>query len=295
MTQLRQKMLEELQRRNYSPKTIHNYVNTVKDFSRYFKKSPDKLGPDELRVYQVYLLKERKLAAATVVGRVAALRFFFIRVLKKRGFSEYLPYPKRRWRLPEILSKEEVARLINAAGNLMQRAMLMILYGTGMRRAEVTHLKVSHIDSARMMIHVECGKGGRSRDIPLSPTLLETLREYWRLKKPQDYLFPGRDSKDQPISDKSIWYACKEAVRYAGITKHVTPHTLRHSFATHLLEDGTDLRKIQLLLGHGDLKTTARYLHLSESHLRAVVNPLDSLKIQSVHETNREYHRRKSL
>jgi integrase/recombinase XerD len=295
VTQLRKKMLEELQRRNYSPKTIRNYINTVKDFSRHFKKSPDKLGPDELRIYQVYLLKERKLAAATVVGRVAALRFFFIRVLRKRGFSEYLPYPKRRWHLPEILSKEEVARLINAAGNLMQRAILMILYGTGMRRAEVAHLKVSHIDSARMMIHVECGKGGRSRDIPLSPTLLETLREYWRLKKPQDYLFPGRDNKDQPISDKSIWYACKEAVRYAGITKHVTPHTLRHSFATHLLEDGTDLRKIQLLLGHGDLKTTARYLHLSESHLRAVVNPLDSLKIQGVHETNREYHRRKKL
>jgi integrase/recombinase XerD len=288
-------MLEELQRRNYSPKTIRNYINTVKDFSRHFKKSPDRLGPDELRIYQVYLLQERKLAAATVVGRVAALRFFFIRVLRKRGFSEYLPYPKRRWHLPEILSKEEVARLINAAGNLMQRAILMILYGTGMRRAEVAHLKVSHIDSARMMIHVECGKGGRSRDIPLSPTLLETLREYWRLKKPQDYLFPGRDNKDQPISDKSIWYACKEAVRYAGITKHVTPHTLRHSFATHLLEDGTDLRKIQLLLGHGDLKTTARYLHLSESHLRAVVNPLDSLKIQGVHETNREYHRRKKL
>jgi site-specific recombinase XerD len=212
--------------------------------------------------------------------------------LKKRGFSEYLPYPKRRRRLPKILSKEEVAKLINAAGNLMQRAILMILYGTGMRRAEITHLKVSHIDSARMMIHVECGKGGNSRDIPLSPTLLETLREYWRWKKPQDYLFPGRDNKDQPISDKSIWYACKEAARYAGITKHVTPHTLRHSFATHLLEDGTDLRKIQLLLGHGDLETTARYLHLSESHLRAVVNPLDSLKIQSVQETNREYHRR---
>jgi len=228
VTQLRKRMLEELQRRNYSPKTIRNYINTVKDFSRHFKKSPDKLGPDELRIYQVYLLQERKLAAATVVGRVAALRFFFLRVLRKRGFSEYLPYPKRRWRLPEILSKEEVARLINAAGNLMQRAILMILYGTGMRRAEVAHLKVSHIDSARMMIHVECGKGGRSRDIPLSPTLLETLREYWRLKKPQDYLFPGRDNKDQPISDKSIWYACKEAVRYAGITKHVTPHTLRH-------------------------------------------------------------------
>lgn len=293
MTQLRKKMLEELQRRNYSPKTIHNYIKTVKDFARYFAKSPDRLGPDELRTYQVYLLKERKLAVGTVVVRVAALRFFFIRVLRRQGFREYLPYPKCRQRLPEILSKGEVARLINAAGNLMQRALLMILYGTGMRRAEVTHLKVNHIDSARMMIHIECGKGGRSRDIPLSPLLLETLREYWRLKKPRGYLFPGRDNKDQPISEKSIWYACKEAARYAGITKHVTPHTLRHSFATHLLEEGTDLRTIQIWLGHGDLKTTARYLHLSERHLRVVVNPLDGLKIQSVQETNLEYHRRK--
>ena len=293
MTQLRKKMLEELQRRNYSTKTIHNYLRTVKDFAKYFGKSPDTLGPDELRRYQVYLLKERKLAVRTVAGRVAALRFFFIRTLKKQGFREDIPYPKYSRSLPTVLSKKEVTRLINAAGNLVQRTLLMILYGTGMRRAEVKQLKVRHIDSERMMIHVELGKGGRNRDIPLSPALLETLREYWRLKKPQDYLFPGRDNKDQPISGKTIWYACQEAARYAGITKHVTPHTLRHSFATHLLEDGKDLRTIQLLLGHGKLETTARYLHLSERHLRAVDNPLDSLKIKSVQETNRYYHRRK--
>ncbi len=294
MTQLRKMMLEELQRRNYSPKTIHNYLRTVKDFAKYFGKSPDKLGPDELRRYQVYLLKERKLAVRTVAGRVAALRFFFIRTLKKQGFREDIPYPKYSRSLPTVLSKKEVTRLINAAGNLIQRTLLMILYGTGMRRAEVKLLKVRHIDSERMMIHVEHGKGGHSRDIPLSPALLDTLRAYWRLKKPQDYLFPGRDRQDQPISGKTIWYACKEAARYAGITKHVTPHTLRHSFATHLLEDGKDLRTIQLLLGHGKLETTARYLHLSERHLRAVDNPLDSLKIKSVRETNRYYHRRQN-
>ena len=292
MTQLRKMMLEELQRRNYSPKTIHNYLRTVKDFAKYFGKSPDKLGPDELRTYQVYLLKERKLAVRTVAGRVAALRFFFIRTLKKQGFREDIPYPKYSRSLPTVLSKKEVTRLINAAGNLIQRTLLMILYGTGMRRAEVKQLKVRHIDSDRMMIHVEHGKGGHSRDIPLSPALLETLRAYWRMKKPHDYLFPGRDNQDKPISGKTIWYACKEAARYAGITKHVTPHTLRHSFATHLLEDGKDLRTIQLLLGHGKLETTARYLHLSERHLRAVDNPLDSLKIKSVQETNRYYHRR---
>ena len=292
MTQLRKKMLEELQRRNYSPKTIHNYLNTVKDFANYFGKSPDQLGPDELRTYQVHLLKERKLGVRTVAGRVAALRFFFIRTMKKEGFREDIPYPKYARPLPTVLSKEEVAKLINAAGNLTHRTLLMILYSTGMRRSEVKQLKVRHIDSSRMMIHVECGKGGYSRDIPLSTVLLETLREYWRYKKPKDYLFPGRGKKNQPIIGKTIWNACLQAARFAVITKHVTPHTLRHSFATHLLEDGTDLRTIQLLLGHGDLETTARYLHLSQRHLSAVVNPLDNIQIKSVFEID-DYYRRK--
>jgi integrase/recombinase XerD len=292
VTQLRQKMLEELQRRNYSPKTIHYYLRTVKDFANYFVKSPDQLGPDELRRYQVYLLKERKLGVRTVAARVAALRFFFIRTLKKEGFREEIPYPKYTRPLPTVLSKEEVTRLINAAGNLTHRALLMILYGTGMRRAEVKHLKVRHIDSSRMMIHVKCGKGGYSRDIPLGTVLLETLREYWRFKKPQDYLFPGRGKKNQPIIGKTIWNACQQAARFAGIAKHVTPHTLRHSFATHMLEDGADLRTIQILLGHQSLETTARYLHLSQRYLRAVVNPLDSLQIKSVSEIT-DYYRRK--
>lgn len=198
--------------------------------------------------------------------------------------------------MPTVLSLEEVARLINAAGNLMQRALLMVLYGTGMRRTEVSLLKVSDIDSQRMIIRVERGKGGAGRDLPLSPALLETLREYWRWKKPRKYLFPsgaGHRGQDKPISDKTVWYACREAALHAGITKHVTPHTLRHSWATHLLEGGTDLRTIQILLGHGDLETTAKYLHLSQKHLHAVVNPLEGLKLSSVQETNRQYHRKK--
>jgi len=295
VTQLRKRMLEELQRRNYSPATIRYYLSTVADFAKHFEKPPDQLGPDELRTYQVYLLRERGLSVGSVVARVAALRFFFVRTLKKHGFREDLPYPKHRRRLPRVLSLEEVSKLIDAAGTLMQRALLMTLYGTGMRRTEVSLLKVRDIDSQRMMIHVECGKGGVSRAIPLSTTLLETLRQYWRWKKPRNYLFPsseGQRGKDQPISDKTVWYACKEAARYAGITKHVTPHLLRHSFATHLLEGGTDLRTIQILLGHGDLETTARYLHLSERHLRAVVNPLDSLKLANVPEEGR-YRREK--
>ena len=216
-----------------------SYLHAVEQFAVHFGKSPDKLGPDDLRSYQAYLLVERKLAVGSVVARVAALRFFFVRTLKRREFREELPYPKSHRRLPTVLSLEEVARLIDAAGNLMQRALLMTLYGTGMRRTEVSMLKVRDIDSRRMMIRVERGKGGASRDLPLSPALLETLREYWRWKKPGIYLFPssiGQHDQDRPISDKTVWYACKEAAAHAHITKHVTPHTLRHSWATHLLE-----------------------------------------------------------
>ena len=172
----------------------------------------------------------------------------------------------------------------------------MTLYGTGMRRTEVSLLKVSDIDSQRMMIRVERGKGGAGRDIPLSPALLVTLREYWCWKKPRIYLFPSSErkrGKEQPISDHTVWYACAEAARHAGLTKRVSPHCLRHSFATHLLEAGTDLRTIHILLGHGDLETTAKYLHLSQRHLRAVANPLESLPLSSVQEANRQYHRKK--
>lgn len=161
--------------------------------------------------------------------------------------------------------------------------MLMTLYGTGMRRAEVARLKVTDVDSRRMIIRVERGKGGHDRDLPLSPALLETLREYWRWKKPRTYLFrSGQRGKDQSMSDKSVWYACTQAARHAGITKRVTPHTLRHSWATHLLEAGTDLRTIQILLGHGDLETTAKYLHLSQRHLHAVSNPLDQYRFPTL-------------
>src|ERR1700752_2670978 len=291
-------MLEELQRRNYSPSTIRGYLQVVEQFAKHFGKSPDKLGPEELRSYQAYLLTERKLAVGSVVARVAALRFFFVRTLKRREFWEELPYPKApkgRRRRPTVLSLDEVARLIDAAGNLLQRALLMTLYGTGMRRTEVSLLKVSDIDSQRMMIRVERGKGGAGRDIPLSPALLETLREYWRWKKPRNYLFPshpGNRGPDRPISDKTVWYACKEAAHYARIKKPVTPPPLRHSWATHLLEAGTDLRTIQVLLGHVDLETTARYLHLSQRHLQAVSNPLEHLQLSSVSQVSREYHRK---
>lgn len=288
MTPLRQKMLEELQRRNYSPNTIRYYLSTVEDFAQHFKKSPDKLGPDHLRSYHAYLLRDRKLAVESVVGRVAALRFFFIRTLKRPEFRDDLPYPKRHRKHPIVLSPEEVTKVINAARSLMHRTLLMVLYGTGLRREEVSLLRVANIDSSRMTIHVQFGKGGKQRFVPLSPVLLNTLREYWRWKKPKEYLFPGtriRNGKIMPISDKTVYHACVTAAHRAGIRKKVTPHLLRHTFATHMLENGTDIRRIQEILGHGDLATTARYLHISQNHLQSVVNPLDSLPLSPVNKS----------
>jgi len=294
VTQLRKMMLEELQRRNYSDDTIRNYLRTVEEFAKHFGHRPDKLGLNELRQYQAYLLKVRKQAVGTVVNRVAALRFFFVRTLRRPEFREFLPYPRDRRSLPDILSRDEVAGLINAASNLFRRARLMTLYGTGMRRSEAAHLRVKDVDSKRMLIRVNQGKGGRSRDLPLSPALLETLREYWRWRKPQTYLFTTRYTRlgpHSPISDKTVWIACQDARVKAGITKRVTPHTLRHSWATHLLEAGTDLRTIQVLLGHGDLETTAQYLHLSQKHLHAVTNPIDELSLSDVKESDRRIRR----
>src|SRR5712692_1927075 len=288
-------MLEELQRRNYSAITTRNYLRVVSEFAKHFGKSPDKLGPNELRTYQAYLLSERKLTPGTVVNRVAALRFFFVKTLKRHQFREFLPYPRDRRRLPTVLSQEEVSQLINAAGNLFRRTLLMVLYGTGMRRTEVARLKIGDIDSQRMIIRVVEGKGGKDRDLPLSPALLETLRAYWRWRKPKVYLFPSRTHRqiEQPISDKTLWIACGEAAQRAAIRKRVTPHTLRHSWATHLLEAGTDLRTIQILLGHGDLETTANYLHLSQRHLQALTNPLDSLSLSSVQNISHAFKHKK--
>ena len=292
MTHLRKMMLEELERRNYSERTIRYYLRFVERFAKHFGKSPDKLGPEHLRSYQAYLLRERKLCPGTVENHVAALRFFYLRTLHRHEFRQFLPYPKVRRKLPNILSQEEVTRLINASSSLFQRTLLMVLYGTGMRRAELARLKIADIDTQRMVIHVVDGKGHKDRDLPLSPALLETLRAYWRWLKPRTYLFPSRmhRSPEQPISDKAVWHACIKAAKKAGIRKPTGPHLVRHSWATHLLEAGTDLRTIQLLLGHEDLETTARYLHLSQKHLHQVANPIQELKLVSVDQSRRHYH-----
>jgi len=293
VTHLRKMMLEELERRNYSEETTRRYLRFVERFAQHFGKSPDKLGPDHLRTYQVYLLKQRKLEPGSVENHVAALRFLFVRTLQRHEFRQFIPYPKVRRKLPKILSREEVARLIDASSSLFERTLLMVLYGTGMRRAEIARLKIADIDSRRMILHVVDGKGHKDRDLPLSPALLETLRAHWRWLKPRTYLFPSRLHRDreQPITDKIVWRVCTEAAKRAGIRKAVSPHLVRHTWATHLLEAGTDLRTIQLLLGHEDLEVTARYLHLSEQHLHQVANPIEELKLASVDRSSRLYHR----
>jgi len=284
MTRLRKLMLDELERRNYTQTTRRAYLLGVTDFARHFHRSPDQLGLDHVRDYQVHLLRERKLKPNTVVVRLAALRFLFVQVLKRPWTVAETPYPKHPDALPTVLSQEEVARLIDAALTPLHKVVLMTLYATGLRRAELTQLQVSDIDTQRMEIHVRGGKGRKDRDVMLSPVLLDALRQYWRTlqRKPRRWLFPGgrwHSDVERPMTDKVVWYACQQAARRAGIDKRVHPHTLRHSFATHLLEAGVDLRTIQLLLGHGDLKATTIYLHLSHRHLQATASPLDALTL----------------
>jgi len=273
-------MREELVRRNYAATTIQSYLKAVEHFREYINSPLDQLGPDDIRSYHAHLLQDRKLAVNTVVLNVCALRFLYIRVLKRRDMKEDLPYPKQRQRLPVILSPGEVAQLIGAASNLYHRTILMTLYSTGLRRAELCRLKVSDIDSKRMMLRVVEGKGGIDREIPLSKKLLAALREYYRWMRPETYLFPGtvnHSRADKPITPKVVWQAVREACTRAGIKKRVSPHSIRHCFATHLLESGADLRSIQMMLGHSDLEATTVYLHLSRRHLQATANPLDQI------------------
>ena len=273
------------QRRNYSHRTARTYVRIVRDFAEYFHQPPDKLGPEQIRQYQAHLFQSKKLAPATVSQYVSALRFLFVKTLRRHFLAEYIPFPKSRKRLPTVLSPEEVTRLIDAAGNLYHRTLLMTLYSTAARRAELCQLKVQDIDSQRMMIRINQGKGGRDREVPLSPKLLETLRVYFRWMRPTTFLFPGTVKgvrADVPISVNSVWLACRQAAQRAGITKHLSPHSLRHSCASHLLEAGADLRTIQVLLGHSRLEHTLIYLHLSPKHLRATPNPLDALEVSSL-------------
>jgi site-specific recombinase XerD len=289
-------MLEELQLRNYAQNTARTYIKIIERFAKHFGRSPDRLGPEQIRAYQVHLFRDRNLSPGTVQQHVAALRFLYVKTLKRHYMHEHLPMPKRQRPLPDVLSLAEVQRLLDSASNLYHRAMLMTLYSTGMRRAEMCRLKVSDIDSERMIVHIRKGKGGRDRDVPLSQNLLETLREYWRWMKPRTYLFPGTVKgwrADVPITPKVVWKAVNEAGKRAGIRHRVAPHLLRHSFATHMLEAGADLRTIQVLLGHAKIGDTALYLHLSRRHLQAVASPLEAIEVSSPDEVKRSRRLRK--
>ena len=290
MTHLREMMLEELQRRHYSHRTAKTYTRIVRDFAEHFHRSPNQLGPEQIRQYQAHLFQGKKLAPATVSQYASALRFFFVKTLRRRFLAEHIPFPKQPRRLPIVLSPEEVTQLIDSASNLYHRTLLMTLYSTGTRRAELCRLGVNDIDSRRMMIRIQQGKGRRDREVPLSLRLLETLRVYWRWMKPRTFLFPGTVKgcrADIPITPNIVWLACREAAQAAGITKHLSPHTLRHSYASHLLEAGADLRTIQVLLGHSRLEHTLVYLHLSPKHLQAIANPLDVLELSNLDQVKR--------
>ena len=283
MTPLGQRMIEELQRRNYSQNTIDSYILAVKEFAEHFHKSPALLGAEEVRQYQLYLINDRKLAAQTIKVRMSALRFIYWKVLKRRDLRfDDIPLPKRTKKLPTVLSPAEIVRLIEAASSLMHRTILILLYATGIRRAELRSLKLTDIDSQRMVIHIQQGKGRCDRDIPMTPFVLKVLRDYWLHARSKFYLFPspcGANEPEKPISSKTVWNVVHEAAVCAGLTKRIGPHTFRHSFATHHLEGGTDLVTIQSLLGHADLETTTVYLHLSQNLMRAAVNPLDRLTL----------------
>ena len=286
MNQLRQLMLEELQRRNFAATTIRTYLHGVTHFSRYFRRPPDQLGPEDIRKYQAMLFTKLRYSPNTVIVRLSSLRFFYIHVLKRNWSIAETPYPKKLRHLPGVLSQEEVARLIEAADTPFHRILLMTMYATGARRAEAAHLKVSDIDSQRMVVHIREGKGGKDRDVMLSPKLLEELRAYWRglRRKPKEWLFPGNrwHTSSHPVTTKVLWSACQIAAERAGLeNRNIHPHTLRHCFATHLLEAGADLRTIQILLGHRDLEVTTVYLHLSQRHLSATASPLDALTFSS--------------
>ena len=281
MTHLRKMMLEELQLRNYAQDTIRHYLRAVEDFARRFRCSPDHLGPRHIREYQAELFQKRKLSANSVGQHLAALRFFYIKTLRRAWSLADTPYPKKTRSLPTILSREEVTQLIDAARTPGERILLMTLYATGVRRSELTHLKIGDIDSQRMVVHIRGGKGRKDRDVMLSPKLLTALRTHWRFyhRKSSTWLFPSNYRKDRPIDTKTVWYACQKAAKRAGIQKHVHPHTLRHCFATHIYEAGTDLRAIQVLLGHEDLKDTLVYVHLAIQRLNSTASPLDSLTL----------------
>ncbi len=277
LSPLRRRMIEDMTIRNLSPATQRSYIHAVARFSDYFGRSPDRLTLDDVRAYQVHLAS-KGVAWGSLNQVVCALRFFYGVTLDQAIIPERIPYAREPRKLPTVLSAEEVVRFLEAVSSLKSRVALTTAYAAGLRVSEVAALKVADIESDRMVMRIENGKGGKQRYVMLSGPLLGVLRSYWRLTRPSLFLFPGR-TLDKPIEPTVLHAACRSAAAAAGIDKRVSVHVLRHSFATHLLESGTDIRIIQVLLGHEQLSTTARYTHVSTGLIAGTASPLDRLSL----------------
>lgn len=275
---LRRRMIEDMTVRNFAPKTQHDYIRAVTKLARFLGRSPDTATAEDLRRFQLHLT-ENRVGAPTINFTVTVLRFFFTITLDRADAIKHLTFVREPRKIPVVLSLEEVARLLEAAPGPKYKAALAAAYGAGLRVSEVATLKVSDIDSERMMLRVEQGKGHKDRHAMLAPQLLELLRDWWRIARPQVWLFPGQNPVN-PMTTRQINRACHAAADMARITKRVSPHTLRHSFATHLLEQNTDIRMIQVLLGHAKLETTALYTHIATNTIRAVMSPLERLSLK---------------
>ena len=277
MTPLRQRMVEDMKLRNFAVNTQKSYVEKIELFARHFSTSPERLGLEEVRRYQVHLLRKKGGSISQLQQFVAAARFLYAKTLRRNWSIEHIPYPKREKKLPEVLNQPEVARLLLALSNPKHRTILMTMYAAGLRVSEVVVLRGGDIDSQRMVIAVRRAKGHKDRYVMLSTRLLAALREYWKAYRPTEHLFAAR-GKHRPMATRTVYRVVRKAATLAGITKHVSPHTLRHCFATHLYEAGVDLRTIQALLGHRSIKTTARYTYISPQAIRETCSPLDFLE-----------------
>lgn len=277
MSALRRRMIDDMTLRNLSPATQRSYLHAVTKFSRHFGCPPDRLGLEEVRSFQVYLVSQG-ISWPALNQIVCALRFFYGVTLDHAEIPERIVYARTPRKLPSILSADEVVRFLEAVPSLKTRVALTTAYAAGLRASEAVSLQVADIDSGRMVLQVRHGKGAKDRTVMLSAALLAILRSYWRLARPAPWLFPGR-SPDKPIDVQVLHAACRSAAKAAGLTKRVSVHTLRHSFATHLLESGTDIRIIQVLLGHSNLSTTARYTHVATATIARTQSPLDSLDL----------------
>jgi site-specific recombinase XerD len=277
MTSLRRRFIEDMQIRNLAENTQRSYIQQVSLFAQYFQKSPEVLGPDHIRAYQLYLTNEKKLSTGSITVAISALRSLYRVTLKKDwSFADFIPAPKVPKKLPVILSPEEVVQFLDCVSTRKHRAILTTCYAAGLRISEAVALTPPTVDSKRMVVRVEQGKGQKDRYVMLSPKLLEVLRAWWRVEKPKDWLFPG-DFPGHHITRSAVEQECQKAHRICKIRKPITPHSLRHAFAVHLLEQGTDVRTIQLLLGHRSLATTAKYLRIATSKVCSTSSPLDLL------------------